>query len=114
MTDRDSILEDLQHLCCENACLLHHFSVDSILGFTENDTATRVKNEEVMLRRYTELAYFLVNGKIFWRWQIDGHKICEKAFTKIWGCSYYKLSNAKQSRTEDSSVHGNSGKTVLV
>lgn len=110
--DRDNILEDLKKLCCADACLLQHFSVDSILLFREQYSRKDEKGRTDMLRRYAESAYTIVGGKVCWKWQMQGHMICEKAFILLCGCSYYKLSKAKKTQNQDIIVHGNQGKSV--
>ena len=115
LVDRDLILETLQSGCCLKNCLLHHFSVDSILEMRKRYSTKNEAERTDMLQRMCEGALRRnLAGVPFFEWHLNSHRVCEQCVVKVLGCSKTKLYNAKVSLTNEGVTHGRTGQKQKV
>ena len=108
LQDKDNILARFMLGCCrESRCLWNHFSVDSITLLRKRYSIRNEFQRTQLLRRFAERALRRnPDGKVFWEWNVQGHRVCAAAMCALFGCSKAKLFNAKKEYCSEVNTHG--------
>lgn len=108
LIDRAQIIETLQKGCCKQHCLLNYFSATIIHDYRARYANKTEKERTKFLRQYAEGALRAnLQNKFYFEWNVNGHRICEQAFCKVFGPSAAKLQKAKDLCMEEEVKHGN-------